>query len=184
MLINMGFNICLNVGMLTGWDIRWLAATYGLGVFLWVLALSGSFAKSTAVILLFLDIGVVLAEIQPYFATVGHGQSFWNIASTSIVYVWLVSTVVVAGTVVWKSTVVARLRDQPSDLLTNPKKRFLLPIGTWATILLAAKYLGPFISTYATEAAYFIAGTVLVWGWVVLELPFYLAYRRLKRSCA
>ena len=182
MLLNVGFNISLNLGLFGGWDVRWLIVAYGFGIFLWVLALTGAWNRTLFVGLLLLDLAVIMNGLWPVITVAGNGVQFWNYTSTAIIDVWMISILVVVLSTVVKSTLIARFKGKFVDLLTNPKKRFVLPIGAWACIIESAKYLPSFLPSSVVANRFDIAAQVLVWGWVGLELPFLLTHRRLKRQ--
>jgi hypothetical protein len=181
-IANLVFNLSLQTGFLSGWDIRLLMAFYGFAMFVWVMVMAGNFRKSTFMALLLLDLGVAFQGMWVPMRAEGSGQSFWNVASTSILDVWMVSISVVVGSVFFESSVMAHWRGKFADWMTNPKKRFLIPIGAWAGILVAAKYGKPLLPEWFVGLQYIIAALVLVWGWVALELPFYIKYKRLHRE--
>ncbi len=181
MLLDMAFNLALNFHLLEGWDIRLLMVGYGFAVFLWVLALSGAFNKTTFVAVLLLDLTLIYTEILPSMQAAGTGQDFWFKTSTGIVEVWLLSTFVVVSSIVIRSTLIAKIRGKFVDLLTNPKKRFLLPIGAWAGIILLSGQLRDYLPPWIVRHRFDIAAQILVWGWVALELPFFIMYHRVKR---
>jgi hypothetical protein len=182
MVLDLFFDAAMSLGAFAHGDTRWVLAVYGFGVFLWVLALSGALAKHMVVTLLLLELGVVLNGLWVPLRTAGIGADFWDLASSRIVDVWMVSILVVVLSTVFKSTVGARLRHMRADLLTNPRKRFLLPIGAWALMILLPSYLPPDIAQFLAQDRYRIAGQLLVWGWVAFELPFYITHRRLMRQ--
>lgn len=176
------FELCLDWGLLSGWDVRLLIAGFEFAIFLWVLALAGNLRKSTFVVMLVLDLTVMINGMWPQIQAAGSGRDFWNNTSTSIMDVWQTSIVVVVVSMVVRSTIVAKAKREYVDILTNPKKRFLLPIGAWALIQELPIYLKPNVPLWLFDYRFHIAANVLVWGWVALELPFYLMYRRLKKQ--
>jgi hypothetical protein len=178
----MGFNVCLNAGLFSGWDIRWLIAVYGFGIFVWVVSLTRTLSRSLIVSLLVLDLAVVINGFWPMITVAGNGAHFWNYTSTAILDVWMISITVVVLSTALKSTVLAKIEGRFVDLLTNPKKRFVLPIGAWAATIVLMKYLKSVLPSAVVAERFTIASHVLVWGWVALELPFFLMYRRLKRQ--
>jgi hypothetical protein len=182
MLIDLGFNLALNFHLLAGWDIRIFMVTFCFGVFVWVLALSGAFNKTTFIAVLLADLVMVFVEILPSVQAAGTGQAFWNTTSTGIVDVWLLSVFVVICSMVFRSTVVAKVHSKFVDLLTNPKKRFLLPLGAWAGIIVLGGQLHDHLPAWFVHYRFDIAAQVMVWGWVALELPSFLAFHRLKRQ--
>jgi hypothetical protein len=182
LLLDLGFELCLMSGLLSGWDFRLLIVGYEFALFLWVLALAGNLRKSTFVVMLLLDLVVVFREMLPDIQATGTGQDFWNSTSTAILDVWQTSVIVVVVSMVVRSTIVAKLRGEYVDILTNPKKRFVLPIGAWALMQELPNYLHPWIPESLYDARFMIAANVLVWGWLALELPFYVMYRRMKKQ--
>lgn len=181
MLINMGFNLSLNLGLLSGWDIRGVIAVYGLAFFLWVLALTQSINRLTLVFLLLLDLTVVFCRVLPDIQTAGIGGDFWNTVSTHIVEVWMASIFGLSATTIFRSTLLAKWRHRRMDLLTNPRKRFIIPICVWSGTIAITPWLGSFLPQTIIQNRFALAAELLVWGWVAVELPFYLLYRRLTR---
>lgn len=181
MILDMLFNLALNLDLLSGWDIRLLIVGYGLALFIWVIALLGTLSRSLFVSLLVLDLYLVVVGIMPSLQAAGTGQEFWNTTSTTIFLVWQISITGIVLSMVIKSTVIAKLKGKYVDILTNPKKRFSLPIGAWAAFLVICHYFESWLPDVIVEKQYDIAGHLWVLGWIALELPFYLMYRRMKK---
>jgi len=184
MLLNLAFNLALNLKLLSGWDIRILIVSYCFAVFLWVIFLTGTFNRATFIALIVLDVGVAFNGIWPQIHSVGTGQSFWNATSTTIIDIWMVSIAGVVISMVIKSTIVAKAKGKFVDILTNPRKRFVHPIGAWAAIIVLGQYLAPIIPDLIVKNRFDIAAHVLVWGWVALETPFLFMYRRIRKQQA
>ena len=182
MLMNMGFNLSLNFGLLAQWDIRLLMVAYGFGLFLWVLALSQALTRSTLVLVLIMDVGLIFNRLYPDLQVVDTGATFWNSISTHIVDIWLMSIFGLVISMVFRSTVWASMHGRRIDVLTNPKKRFQLPIGTWAAIIAVAPLLATWIPSAFVDNRFLIAANFLTWGWVALELRPYVMNRRLMHS--
>jgi hypothetical protein len=182
MLLNMGFNLILNLGLLAGWDVRGVMIAYGFGFFLWVLALTQSVNKPTLVTLLLLDLAVVFHGLLPEIQVTGTGPQFWNTVSTHIVDVWMASIFGLSGITIFKSSLLAWIRGHRADVLTNPKKRFLIPIFVWSGMIAVPPWFTPYLTSSFVNHRFTIAAELLVWGWVALELPFYLVYKRLLRK--
>lgn len=171
--------------LLSGWDIRALVLGYGAFVFAWILALSkGSTRLSPLLLVLLVDLAFVTEGILPQLEAAGTGQQFWNTTSTSILQVWYLTNSLLVLAVVFESTVVAKLRGKMVDLLINPRKRFLIPIGLWTGFDFIHITFSGVLPPWMHESGWKISSTVLVWGWVALELPFFIAYLRLKRQHA
>ena len=182
MLLNLGFNLALNFGLLAGGDIRWLIVAHGFGFFLWVLALSQSLTKSTLVLVLLLDVGMVYNRLVPDFQVVDTGPLFWNAVSTHIIDIWSVTVLGLVVSMFVRSTLLATWQGRLVDIFTNPKKRFQLPIGMWAGTIVLIPLLHRWAPDEMIDARHTIAACLLVWGWIAMELPFYLMNRRLMRS--
>ena len=181
MLANLAFNLALSVGVFAGWDIRWVVAAYGLGMFIWTLILAGSVNNLTVVLLVLFDVGTAAYRIFPSLEPDGVGQEFWNTMSTAIVDVWMLSVFIVVGSTLLRSSVGARIRNNPVDLLTNPRRRFLFPLGAWAGMIVVPQLIPLDVPSVIMDRRFNIAALILVWGWVATELPFYLMSRRIRR---
>lgn len=182
MLLNLGFNLSLNAGLLAGWDIRLLIVAHGFGFFAWVLGLSQTLTKSTFLLVLLLDVGIIFHRLVPDLQVVDTGPVFWNAVSTHIIDIWSVSVLGVIIAMVVRSTLGASWHGRHIDVLTNPKKRFQLPIGLWAGAIVLIPLFAPWLPASIVAMRHNIAANLLVWGWVATELPFYLMNRRLMRS--
>jgi hypothetical protein len=181
MLADLAFDICMSSGLFSGWDIRPLVAVYGLAVVIWVVALLGKLTNTTFVAVLLMDVAMIFYQIVPDIQMVGTGQEFWNATSVGIYEVWLLSIFVMVVSMALRSSVWAKIQGRRVDLLTNPKKRFLIPLGAWAGIPPLMSFLEPNIPSWVFDQRYVIASHVLVWGWVAFELPPYLMIRRLRK---
>ena len=182
MLLNLAFDVCLKLGFFEGWDIRIVIVSYGLAFFFWVLALSQSLTKSTFAFVLLLDLVVAYKQMFPKLAMVGNGTQFWFHVSTDILQIWMASIATVVGSMLVRGTIVARLKGRRVDVWTNPKKRFQLPIGLWALTILFTAWFKPQLPPLLAQYRFLLAANLLVWGWALLELPHYLANRRLMRE--
>lgn len=182
MLVNAAFDVSMNFNLLAGWDVRWLIAFHGLAWFAWVVALTQSVPRSTFIFILLLDLIVVFERLYPNMQMAGSGPGFWNLTSTHIVEIWMVSITGVVASVVFRSTILQWWRGRCSDMLINPKKRFLLPIGAWAAVIGILPWLHGYLPSAVIAQRFAIAGMLLAWGWVLIELRFYLEYRALLRD--
>jgi hypothetical protein len=181
MLANLAFNVSLSLGAFSGWDVRWVLAFYGLGMFIWVLVLAGSVNNITVVLLVLLDVGMIGFRLFPLLAGGGTGEEFWITASTGIIDVWTLSVFTVVGSTLLRSSLGARIRGEPTDLWTNPRRRFLLPLGAWSAMIVIPQVISPDASSVNLDYRFSIAALMLVWGWVAVELPFFLMYWRIHR---
>ncbi len=180
MVINVLFNIALELRLFAGWDVRWIIVGYGFLFFVWICAMAGTFDKITVVALLGLELVTVYREILPTLAMSGTGADFWNQTSTSIFNVWMVLICGVSTSVVFRSSVVSKVVNGYSQLLAIPRKRFLIPVALWSGIIIVPTYFGNLVPDIIRENRFDIAACVLVWGWVAFEAPFYIMYRRMR----
>jgi hypothetical protein len=184
MLVNLAFNVALNMQWLSGWDIRAIMACYGFLFFLWTLALIQTLSKPTFVFLLLADLAVIFRQVMPAFHYAGSGQTFWNALSTDILEVWVMSIFGITVVTIFRSSVWAKWNGRRVDLLVNPKKRFVIPICLWAAIIAIPPWFGPLAAEWLLTTRFLLASQVLVWGWVVFELPYYVTYTRMVRQAA
>ena len=181
MLADLIFDVCMTAGLFSGWDIRPVMVTYGLVVLVWVLFLTGKLTNSTFLAVLLMDVAMIFYRIMPQIQLSGTGQDFWNATSIGIYEVWLISIFVIVASMAVRSSLWAKLQGHRVDLLTNPRKRFLLPIGAWAGIPPLLGLLAPYLPEWVVDQRFVIASHVLIWGWVAFELPQYLMIRRLRK---
>jgi len=182
MLINMGFDVAVQFNLLAGWDIRWVTVGYGLLFFIWVATLAKAFDTATVVVLIVVDIFTAYWGILPNIQSAGSGTQFWNATSTSIVNVWLVSILIVSMSAILKGSFGSTIQRGYSELLIIPKRRFLIPIAMWAAVIVLPEFLGNKAPEFIHQNRFKIAGQLLVWGWVAIELPFFIMYKRLRSN--
>ena len=180
-ILDAAFNICLEAGGLSGWDIRIVILVYGLAFFTWVLVLAGAMNKSLIVLLLVIDFTSIFQSLRPQLVAIGEGTQFWTMTSTTILMTWMISVLLVVLSVVFRSTIVAKFRGEFVDLLTNPRKRFLLPIGLHSAIITIPPFFKSYIPTVVYDRRFDLAAWSLLLGWIALELPHFIMYQRLKR---
>lgn len=184
MVLNLIFDLCVRYGVMSGWDIRWVMASYGLLFFVWVLALSGIPNKVTFFVLALAELGSVFHGLAPELAAVGSGKAFWYGASTTILHVWFTSIFVVAGSAIIRGTIISVHDKGFVTLLTIPRQRFMVPIAMWSGMIMIPHYLHGIVPEWLYQNRFLIAGHLLVWGWVAFELPFYIIYKRIGRNGA
>jgi hypothetical protein len=182
MLLNMGFNISMDAGLFTGWDVRWLMIGYGGAIFVWVVVLSGIKNRANYVGLLAMDVFIIMNAMWPLVQETGTGAHFWNVTSTSVINIWMASIAFLVGSTIVQSTIMKRLNHKSMDLLRTPRKRFLIPIGMWSATIVVLFYLRPLIPEWLFHNRFAIASHVLVWGWVAFELPQYIMHERMRRK--
>jgi len=182
MIANLAFDISLMMFDIPGWILRWMMVGYGFAIFIWVLALAGTFTRSTFVALTCLEVAIVISKLWTPVQVAGVGSDFWTNVCTTIFDIWLASILIAVLFIAVKSSLVARLQSRRPDLLTNPRKRFTLPIGIWAGVIVIPGYLSAYLSDDFLNNRYKMAAQLLVWGWVAFELPSYITHWRLKRQ--
>jgi hypothetical protein len=182
MLLNGLFNVALTLGLMRGWDIRIVIAVHGFAFFVWMLALTQTLNGSVFVFVLLLDLAVVFHGLWPDIQVAGTGPTFWNVMSTQIIEVWMTSIFALTVSVVFRSSILAKLKERRVDLLTNPRKRFLIPICAWAGMISLPPWFPNILPKPVIDNRFAIAVQLLVWGWVAFELPSYITHRRLMRQ--
>ncbi len=184
MIADFGFDLLLANHALSGWDIRILIMAYGMLWFLWVMVISRTLNRSLIVLLLLVDFTSIFRGVLPQLTAVGVGQMFWNSTATRIIEVWMLSAAILVAAVILRSTIAARFNGEFVDVFTNPRKRFLVPIGLHSAWMVLPTYIKDFLPAMVYNHRYQIAGWILVAGWIVLELPYYVKYRRMRRRYA
>ena len=184
MIADLGFDLLLKSGGLSHWDIRYVIMAYGLLWFLWALVISRTLNRGVILLLLIVDFSSIFQGLLPHLTAVGAGTMFWHATATNIIEIWMLSTAVVIGAVLFKSTIVAKFRNEFVDVLTNPRKRFLIPMGLHSLWWVLPNYLYDVMPSYLLSHRYIIGSYILLGGWLALELPFYIKYRRLKKEYA
>jgi hypothetical protein len=182
MILDLLFDMSFQFHVWGDVDRRWLFMAYDFALFVWVLVLSGVTSKPTFAAVVLADAAFILYSIWPQFQTAAIGDDIGRTAGQAIWDIWDISIVMVIASVMIASTVGARLKGRMVDVLTNPKKRFLIPIGLFLGYGLFAKYFAFCLPEAVVKYRYQVAGELLVWGWVAFELPFFLMYRRLRRQ--
>lgn len=184
MIADLGFDLLLSYNALSGWDIRILIMAYGMLWFLWVMVISKTLNRGLIVLLLLVDFTSIFRGVLPQLTAVGAGQMFWNSTATRILEVWMLSAAILVAAVIFRSTVAARFHGEFVDVLTNPRKRFLIPIGLHSAWIVASTYIRDFLPAVIYNHRYQIAAWILVGGWIALELPYYISYWRTKKRYA
>ena len=184
MLLNLCFDLAIQFDMLADWDIRWVMVGYGFLFFAWVAALIGNFDRITVIALLAIAVSAIYFGVVPQLRSVGSGQEFWDLTSTSIVHVWMLAILVACLSAIIKSSLVSKIKQGYSELLIIPKRRFLIPIAMWSAMWLIPDILPSSFPKFIGQHRAQIAALLLVWGWFAFELPFYLMYKRMDKQDA
>ncbi|MBU0690546.1 hypothetical protein KKH18_01915 [bacterium] len=182
MLFNMWFNLFLTFDVLQGWDFRWLAALQGVLFFIWVAVLAQVFRNKYD-----LAVVVILLASAFFIGTLPDLTGKTDMkgiidATTRIWTVWDFSTFIIVLMVVIRSTIIAKIKKEFVDVLSNPRKRVMLPIGAFGAIVSLLPLLRGAIPESLIDYRFNLAALTLAWGWVILETPFYIMYERLKRQ--
>ena len=184
MILDLAFDLALQFGFLSGWDIRLLMVSYGFAVFVWVIMLSKGFRKLSPILIMAIDLAFVYQAVLPKLEMAGVGQPFWNATSTAIFTIWNISIFLLASSTVFMGSLWQKLRGGFVDALSNPRKRFLIPIALWTGFNVFHETFAGSIPPWMHHYGYKISSNMLVWGWVVLEMPFFLMERRFQKKAA
>jgi hypothetical protein len=182
MLMNMWFNLLITFEIYREVDFRWVIAVYGILWFVWIMVLATpNRGKLEIVLALFLLLAAFFFGTLPHLLTEFDAFRAMIDLATRIWTVWYFSSFFIVLVVVIRSTIIARIKGEFVDLLTNPRKRFLIPLGLCSGIIGVTPLLSGKIPEEIVLQRFNIGSHVLVWTWVALELPFYIMYERLKR---
>jgi hypothetical protein len=105
----------------------------------------------------------------------------WILLATLSMYTWFICTSLVIFGVILRSTVFRWINGKAANLISNPRNRVLIPIFFHTSIIGFSQFYSGFVPDDIYAWRFKIAGTLLGWGWVALELPFYIMYRRMLR---
>lgn len=175
MLLNLGLEIALGAGLAQEFDIRQVVAVTGFLHALWVIVLSDVFKNWIEGATVFVLIS--LAFVLGIYPSVVESTNDWSRSielATLIIRTWMLVIVGVVLIVFFRSIITSRWRWALSAMVVNPKRRFLIPIGLWALIILIPLSLTSRLGAWLEENRFHLAGITLVWGWVAIEVKFFL----------
>jgi len=182
MLLNLWFNLLITFKIYQHVDFRWLIAVHGLLWLVWVLVLGRITRNRMEIILALL---LLLASF--FFGTLPNlmklPETYKGMIdlSTRIWTIWYSSAFLVIVAIVIRGTIVASRKKEFVDILTNPRKRFLLPMGLCSGFIGLTPLLHGSLPETLIIERFNIGSYLLAWGWVIVELPFFIAYERMKR---
>ncbi|MCB9358268.1 MAG: hypothetical protein H6508_00050 [Calditrichaeota bacterium] len=181
MIMNLGLEVLLGTGVVRDLDIRHVVAVTGFLQALWVVVLSDVFRNwiegATVFVLISLAflVGIYPSVMEP---TQNWAQSI--LLATLIIRTWMYVIVGVVLVVITRSVLQPSSLGGLADMIVNPKKRFLLPLGFWAMIIVVPLEGIPVVGDWMGENRFHLAGTALVWGWVLLEIKFFVQSLRIR----
>jgi hypothetical protein len=182
MLLNMWFNLFITFEIYRQVDFRWFIALQGILWFIWVIVLANYLRRKLEITLVsfllliaffFGTLPQLLTEFKAFGDMVELGTRIWT--------AWHFTSLILILVVVIRSTIIARIKGEFIDLITNPRKRFLIPLGLCSATIAVLPLLSGAVPEDIVIQRFNIASHVLVWTWVAFELPFYIMYERLKR---
>lgn len=181
-VLGMVLELLLGSGLLSGVDFRQFTATFGFLYALWVMVLSDVFKDRLEGIVIFtlITLSFFFGIYPSLVEATGSAERSLELA-TGILKTWMLVIVGVVLAVVVRSAFSKKGRSGLGDLLVNPRKRFLIPLGVWAAIIAIPLEWLPRIGEWMEVNRFHIAGNCLVWGWVFIELKFYLQARYWRR---
>jgi len=175
MLLNLALEVALGAGLANEFDIRQVVAVTGFLHALWVVVLADVFKSWIEGVTVFVLIS--LAFVLGVYPSIVESTSDWSRSielATLIIRTWMLVIVGVVTLVYVRSLLRTRGPWTLSELVVNPKRRFLIPLGLWALIIVIPLGPLPKLGTWLEENRFHLAGTTLVWGWVIFELKFFL----------
>ena len=183
MLANMWFNLLITFEIYREVDFRWFIAVHGLFWLCWILILArpsiSRFEIGGSIILL---VSAFFWGTLPRLMEEANALSAIIELCTQIWTTWYFSGFLVVLVVVLRSTVVARYKKDFVDILTNPRKRFLIPLGLCSGMIGFTPLLGSVVPDTVLLQRFNIGSQLMVWGWVLLESPYFIMYERLRRQ--
>lgn len=183
MLLNLWFNLLILFQVYRHVDFRWLVALHGMLWLIWILVLASENRKKLDITLaILLLVGSFVIGTLPQLRQKADAFKAMIELCNNIWTVWFFSAFIVVFVVIVRSTIVARMKHEFIDILTNPRKRFLLPLGIQSALVGIAPLFEGALSPDIIRERFNIGSHIMVWGWVVLELPFYIMYERMKRQ--
>ena len=183
MLLNLWFNLFITFKIYQQVDFRWLIAIHGVLWLIWVFFIaSDDRRKFDTVLAILLILGAFLVGTLPYLTQKPDAFKAMIELSTRIWTVWYFTAFLVVLTVIVRSTIVPKFQKRFIDILTNPRKRFLIPIGLCSGIIGITPFLEGTIPQEFVHYRFNIGSHFMVWGWIALETPFYIMYERLRRQ--
>jgi hypothetical protein len=173
---------------------------YFSALLLWIFYLSGLTRSRWLFPFLFLLIMISsLVDLCSVFLyeTVGHERfleiigspdytesSKWFVVALLVNYIWGVIVFAVIAGILFSRTLLRWLRGQSSSFLADPRNRVLIPIMLYTAVGGFTFVLHDMMYDHFYYEYYYriqIAGSLLGWGWVAMELPFYFMYQRMLK---
>lgn len=175
MFFNIATDILLDVGILSSGDMRLSWAIIEGLYCLWVLVLANIFKSRAEAVAIFVMIAVAFAYgVYPNLAEAANDWNRWVELTTRIMQAWSIIISGIITLVIVKTLYQWKIGKSINDLAVNPRKRFLIPIWAWATISAMPLEWVPGIGKWLEDYRFAIAGHTLVWGWVLVELKFFV----------
>jgi hypothetical protein len=88
----------------------------------------------------------------------------------------------IVALVIGRTVIAAKEKRGINDLIVNPRKRFLIPMGVWAFFIASTWTWFPGIGEWLEANKFHLGAASLVWGWAALEIKFYLQARYWRRK--
>lgn len=183
MILNIGVEVLLGSGLLQSMNLRMTFAIIGFLYALWACLIGNVFRSRYEAIIVFTLIGFAFwYGIYPSLTEATRDWDRWVELTTRILRVWSVVIVGVIGLVFARTYIDIVRRKGINDLIINPRKRFLIPMAVWATMIAMTWRWIPGIGEWVENNKFHLGSTALVWGWAALELKFFLQARYWRRK--
>jgi len=182
-ILGMVMDITLSSGLLNGIDFRQFTAISGFLYALWAVVLSDVFRDRVEGVATFALISLsFFFGIYPSLTETTSDPRRSIELATGILKMWMLVVVGLTLMVVVRSVASKKGRSGLGDLIVNPRKRFMIPLGLWAAIIATPLDWIPIIGAWVESNRFHIAASTLVWGWVVFEIKFYLQALYIRRK--
>jgi hypothetical protein len=182
-LFQISTDVLLDIGWLAQGDMRLKWAMIEWLDCIWILMLANIFRSRFES---FVISGLVLIAfsfgIYPSLTEAADSWPRWVELTTEIMRGWAVINLAIIVFAVSKTVYLWKVEHQPNDLVVNPRRRFLLPLGAFFAILAMPMEWIPWHRAWIEAHRFPIAAHVMAWGWVVAEFKFFLQAWRWRRK--
>ncbi|MCC6475604.1 hypothetical protein IT157_01000 [bacterium] len=182
MILNFASEFIIPSGLLQYVDVRWYILVTGFLYVLWVMILTDVFRDWFDAVTIYAL--VIMSFMFGMYPAMEEVAADFDRSVEGATRVLKVGMVVVFGQVllaVLRSIAKLRFRGGMWDMIVNPRKRFLIPIGLWSGICILPVAWIPGVGDTLETYRYVIASHALWWGWVLLELKFFFQARYWRR---
>lgn len=177
-ILNIVTDILLDIGWLAAGDMRLKWAVIQWLDCIWILMLANIFRSRFEAVLMSLLVLIafgfgIYPRLTEQLGSWEHGVEL----TTQMMRTWAIINLVIVLLVFAKTLYLWKAKKRPNDLVVNPRRRFLLPIAAFSAIVAVPLEWIPSQPMWLESYRFSIAAHTQVWGWVIVELKFYLQAR-------